>query len=60
MICSPCRSRAARPSGTIEDGDWYISVRDSMGEVDAIRALAWAAWAAIAPPEIETAPQVFV
>jgi hypothetical protein len=52
--------RAARPSSHIDGGDWYISVRDSLGEVDAIRAVAWAAWAAIAPPEVETVPQVFV
>jgi hypothetical protein len=52
--------RAARPSAPVEGNDWYISVRDSLGEVDAIRAVAWAAWAAIAPPEVETVPQVFV
>ena len=52
--------RAARPSSPVEGNDWYISVRDSPGEVDAIRAVAWAAWAAIAPPDIETAPQIFV
>lgn len=41
--------RVARPSAALEGGDWYVSIRDSLGDVDAIRALAWAAWAAIAP-----------
>lgn len=40
--------RAGRPSGSLE-GDWYFSIRDSVGEIDALRAAAWAAWAAIAP-----------
>lgn len=52
--------RHARPSAPIEGDDWYISVRESLGEVDAIRSLAWAAWVAIAPPEPEDVPQVFV
>jgi hypothetical protein len=50
--------RSARPSAPIEGGDWYLSVRASMGDVDAIRAAAWAAWACIAPPEHEV--QIFV
>jgi hypothetical protein len=41
--------RLARPSGPLELGDWTFSVRDSLGEIDALRAAAWAAWAAIAP-----------
>lgn len=51
--------RVARPSGPIEAGNWYISVRASLGEVDAIRAGAWATWAAIAPEVVEVAPQIF-
>jgi hypothetical protein len=50
--------RTARPSSPIEGGDWYLSVRQSVGDVDAIRAAAWAAWACIAPPEREV--QIFV
>lgn len=52
--------RAARPSSAIEAGDWYFSIRDSIGEVDAIRAGAWATWAALAPEAATTAPQVFL
>ena len=51
--------RDARPSRPIESGDWYISVRESAGAVDAVRASAWAAWAAIAPAELEQTPQIF-
>ena len=52
--------RHARPSAPIEGDDWYISVRESLGEVDAIRSLAWAAWVAIAPPDDTDVAQVFV
>lgn len=52
--------RVARPSGALEGADWYFSIRDSLGEIDALRAAAWAAWAAIAPEEHVVAPQVFV
>lgn len=51
--------RAARPSGPIESGDWYLSVRESAGYVDAIRAAAWAAWALLAPSS-ETPLQAFL
>lgn len=54
------QSRDARPSAPIESGSWYISIRESAGDVDAIRAAAWASWAAIAPPDAEVAPQVFL
>lgn len=47
------QSRDARPSAEIESGSWYIGIHQSAGDVDALRALAWAAWAAIAPPEPE-------
>lgn len=52
--------RVARPSAALEGGDWYFSIRDSLGEIDALRAAAWATWAAIAPEEREVTPQVFV
>lgn len=51
--------RVARPSGPIEAGNWYISIRASLGEVDAVRSLAWAAWAAISPEAAELEPQIF-
>jgi hypothetical protein len=51
--------RVARPSGPLEAGDWYISIRESLGEVDAIRAGAWAAWAAIAPDETPPRPTIY-
>ncbi len=54
------QARAVRPAGSIESGDWYLSVVDSVGEVDAIRAAAWASWAAIAPEARKIAPQVFL
>lgn len=52
--------RVARPSGDLKPNDWYFSLRLSEGEIDALRAAAWAAWAAIAPEEREAPPQVFV
>ena len=55
------QSRAARPSAPIEGGDWYLAVRAATGDVDALRACAWAAWAAIAPPDPDPTPvQVFL
>jgi hypothetical protein len=41
--------RVARPSAALEGGDWYLSIRDSLGEVDGLRAAAWAAWGVISP-----------
>lgn len=52
--------RAARPSTSLESGDWYFDLRASLGEIDALRASAWASWAAIAPEEHEPPPQIFV
>ena len=46
--------RSARPSGPIEAGDWYLSVRESAGDIDAVRACAWAAWSCIAPGDDRT------
>lgn len=54
------QAKAARPSGPVEGSDWYISVRESAGEVDAYRAAAWAAWAGIRPQERKRAPQIHV
>jgi len=51
--------RVARPSGSLEGGDWYFSIRESIGEIDALRAAAWAAWAAIAPEELELKPAIY-
>ena len=52
------QARRARPSGPLEAGAWYFSVRESRGSIDAIRAAAWAAWAAIAPTP-ESQPEIF-
>jgi hypothetical protein len=51
--------RDARPSHTMDE-DWYLSIPESVGEIDALRAAAWAAWAAIAPEEQEIGSQIFV
>lgn len=51
--------RRARPSGPLEGGEWYLSVRESAGEIDAVRAAAWAAWAAIGPDAPERELQIF-
>ena len=52
--------RAARPSDPIGTGDWYFSIPESTGEIDALRACAWAAWAAISPEARDIGPQIFV
>ena len=52
--------RHGRPSAGIEGGDWYFSIRDSLGEIDALRAAAWAAWGAISPESPVTEVQIFV
>lgn len=54
------QARGVRPSRPIEAGDWYLSIRESVGDVDAVRATAWAAWALLAPPEREREVQIFV
>jgi hypothetical protein len=43
------QARVARPTGSLDSQDWYFGVRDAMGEIDALRAAIYAAWAAIAP-----------
>lgn len=52
------QKRAARPSGPLEAGGWYFSIPESTGDIDAIRAAAWASWAAIAPPEPVIPPNI--
>jgi hypothetical protein len=51
------QSTVARPRGTPGDGDWYLSTRDSAGDIDAIRAAVWAAGSLLAP---EDAPGVLL
>ena len=52
--------RIARPSAPLEGGDWYFGIRESLGDIDALRAAAWAAWSAISPEAAEIGPQIFV
>lgn len=54
------QARVARPSAALDGDGWYFSIRDSLGEIDGLRAAAWASWAAIAPEEREVRPQVFL
>lgn len=54
------QARDARPSADIEGGDWYLSIKNAAGDVDALRACAWAAWAAIAPPDPEAPVGIYV
>lgn len=51
--------RDARPSVAIEGGDWFLSATDSTGNIDGVRASAWASWLAIAPQEAELPVQVW-
>jgi len=51
--------RVARPNHPLDGSDWYVSVVESSGDVDAIRAGAWAAWAAIAPEARKIPIQIF-
>jgi hypothetical protein len=53
------QARRARPSGALEAGAWYFSVRESRGSIDAIRAAAWAAWAILTPAAAESQPEIF-
>lgn len=52
--------RTSRPSGAIEAGGWYLSIRESVGDVDAVRAMAWGLYAVLRPDELEVAPQLFL
>jgi hypothetical protein len=51
--------RRVRPSAPLESGRWYLSVADSPGDVDAIRAAAWAVLGVLRPAEFDTGPLVF-
>lgn len=51
--------RTARPNHPLDGGDWYLSVVESTGDIDAVRAGAWAAYAAIAPEVREVPLQIF-
>lgn len=53
------QARRARPSGPLEAGAWYFSVRESHGAIDAIRASSWAVWAALAPEELAPQGEIF-
>lgn len=54
------QAKSARPSGPTSGAEWYISVRESAGEVDAYRAAAWAAWAGIRPQEKQKGRQIHI
>lgn len=54
------QARVARPSGPLARGDWYLSIRESLGDVDGIRAAAWASWASIAPADPVKIPRIHV
>jgi hypothetical protein len=53
------QARRARPSGALEAGAWYFSVRESRGPIDALRAAAFAAWGALAPEAQPSQPEIF-
>jgi len=53
------QARRARPSGPLEAGAWYFSVRESRGPIDALRAAAFAAWGALAPEAQPSQPEIF-
>jgi len=53
------QARRARPSGPLEAGAWYFSVRESRGPIHALRAAAFAAWGALAPEAQPSQPEIF-
>jgi hypothetical protein len=53
------QARRARPSGALEAGGWYFSVRESRGTIDALRASVWAVWGALAPEAAEPQGDIF-
>lgn len=52
------QARRARPSGPLEAGGWYFSVRESRGAIDGLRAAVWAAWGAISPEALPPSPEI--
>jgi hypothetical protein len=52
------QARRARPSGALQAGGWYFSVRESRGAIDGLRAAAWAAWGAISPEALPPVPEI--
>jgi hypothetical protein len=53
------QARRARPSGALEAGAWYFSVRESRGSIDALRSSVWAAWGALSPELAEGQAEIF-
>jgi hypothetical protein len=53
------QARRARPSGPLEAGAWYFSVRESRGAIDALRAAVWASWGALSPELVEGQAEIF-
>jgi hypothetical protein len=53
------QARRARPSGPLEGGAWYLSVRESQGAIDAIRAASWATFAALSPAGVAPQGEIF-
>jgi len=53
------QARRARPSGALEAGSWYFSIRESRGTIDALRAVTWATWGALAPEASAPQPEIF-
>jgi hypothetical protein len=51
--------RRVRPSAPIDGGRWYLSVAGSAGDVDAIRAAAWATLGILRPGEFDPGPAVY-
>jgi hypothetical protein len=53
------QARRARPSGALDAGAWYFSVRESRGSIDALRATVWAAWGALSPEASAPQAEIF-
>ena len=53
------QARRARPSGPLEAGAWYFSIRESRGPIDALRAAAFASWGALAPEAVAPQAEIF-
>lgn len=53
------QAQLARPSGPVEAGGWYFGIRQSLGDIDAIRAASWAVHGVLRPVDRKVAPQLF-